>query len=157
MKGTPVCGDEPDRGGGGQDDRADRFHHREGGAQAPFAFYARRIIDFLSDPAGVFVAHTGADLRVLRGELERQDAAGGPVGLADLPLLPIVDTSLLPRLLRLPGLPARGTVSLADACALVGVKLDHGKHHDARYDARTTARPSSPNSCSTPGGPGART
>lgn len=105
-----------------------------------FAFYAERIVKFFDDPAGVFVSHTGADLRVLRGELERQDNAGGKVGLASLPDLAIIDTALLPRLLQVPSLPAStGAVSLTNLCALLGVGYRADKAHHARYDAKITA------------------
>lgn len=109
----------------------------------PFRDHARAILNALSVPDAVLVEHTGSDIRVLRRELERLDdarAAGDttvPVGLADLPDLPIVDTSTLPRLLRLPGVGARGIVSLATLCQLTGVT--NTKSHDARGDARATA------------------
>lgn len=105
-----------------------------------FAFYADRIVKFFQDPAGVFVSHTGADLRVLRGELEREDIAGNKVGLANLPDLAVIDTALLPRLLQVQGIPAaKGAVSLNSLCSLIGVNYREDKAHHARYDAKTTA------------------
>ena len=108
-----------------------------------FGFYAPAVLAALNVPDAVLVCHTGSDVRVLRRELERLDeakAAGDTsvaVGLGDLPLLPIVDTSTLPRLLQLPGLGNRGVISLATLCQLAGV-TNTGAHH-ARGDARATA------------------
>ncbi|PWW22588.1 DNA polymerase III epsilon subunit-like protein [Geodermatophilus normandii] len=109
----------------------------------PFRHHAPAILDALRVPGAVLVQHTGSDLRVLRRELERLDearAAGDTrvtVGLADLPDLPVVDTSTLPRLLRVPGIGNRGVVSLATLCQLLGVT--NGAAHHARGDARATA------------------
>jgi DNA polymerase III epsilon subunit-like protein len=108
-----------------------------------FAHYAERILAALAQPNAVLVAHTGADLRVLRRELERLDethAAGDPSpapGLADLPTLPLLDTSTLPRMLRYPGVGNRGVISLATLCQLTGVR--NASAHHARHDARATA------------------
>lgn len=59
------------------------------------------------------------------------------MGLADLPDLPVIDTSTLPRLLRVPGIGNRGVVSLATLCQLLGVTNGPAPH--ARGDARATA------------------
>jgi hypothetical protein len=102
------------------------------------------VLAALAEPDAVLICHTGADVRVLRRELERLDEAAveqglpsAPVGLADLPDLPIVDTSTLPRLLRLPATGNRNVVSLETLCAAVGV-ANPSAHH-ARADARATA------------------
>lgn len=103
-----------------------------------FAHYAPAILRALDVDDAVLVAHTGADIGVLRGELERLDEEGGArVGLEDLPDLPIVDTSTLPRLLRHPVAGTRTSVSLASLCEGTGV-VNHAAHH-ARDDARATA------------------
>jgi DNA polymerase III epsilon subunit-like protein len=108
-----------------------------------FGYYAPAILAALAVPDAVLVCHTGSDVRVLRRELERLDEAHSTadnrvtVGLGDLPDLPIIDTSTLPRLLRLPGIGNRGVVSLTTLCRLVGV-TNAGAHH-ARADARATA------------------
>lgn len=105
-----------------------------------FAYYAPRILAHLADPGAVFVAHTSADIRVLRGELERQSNAGRSPGLTQLPDLPILDTATLPRLLGLPGLPAhKGAISLAEVCAVLGVTHHPDQAHNARSDALVTA------------------
>lgn len=100
-----------------------------------FAYYAPAILQALDVPSAVLVQHTGSDLRVLREELSRQ-AADAP-GLGALPDLPVIDTSTLPRQLRMPGTSGRGVVSLATLCELTGV-TNTGAHH-ARGDARATA------------------
>lgn len=109
-----------------------------------FGHYAPAIVAALAEPGAVLVCHTGADVRVLRRELERLDDAAAeqglptaPVGVADLPELPIVDTSTLPRLLRHPGTGNRAVVSLATLCAATGVR--NTQAHHARADARATA------------------
>lgn len=108
-----------------------------------FAFHASKVLAGLARPDAILVAHTGADVRVLRRELERLDEAAhatgqlAPTGLADLPDLPIIDTSTLPRLLRYPGIGNRNVISLADLCRLTGVR--NPQAHHARADARTTA------------------
>lgn len=108
-----------------------------------FDHYAPAVLKALAVPDAVLVCHTGSDIRVLRRELERLDeakAAGDStvtVGLEQLPELPIIDTSTLPRLLRLPGVGQRGVVSLATLSQLVGVTNDEAHH--ARADARATA------------------
>lgn len=105
-----------------------------------FGFYAQRILNVFSDPTGVFVAHTSADVRVLSGELERLDLAGVTPGLVNLPYMPIVDTALLPRLLSVPGLPTNtGTISLQNLCGVLHVSYDETKAHHARYDASVTS------------------
>jgi DNA polymerase III epsilon subunit-like protein len=60
-----------------------------------FGHYAPAIIAAFADPEGVFVQHTSADIRVLLGELELLGPAAG-----SLPSMPLIDTSVLPRLLR---------------------------------------------------------
>lgn len=109
-----------------------------------FGHYAPAVIAALSEEGAVLVCHTGADVRVLRRELERLDEAAAtqglrpaPTGLADLPELQILDTSTLPRLLRHPGTGNRTVVSLETLCAAVGV-TNPSAHH-ARSDARATA------------------
>lgn len=108
-----------------------------------FGHYSPAVIAALAEPDAVLVCHTGADIRVLRRELERLDEAAAeqgataPVGLADLPDLPIVDTSTLPRLLHHPGIGKHNVVSLETLCAAVGVK--NSSAHHARSDARATA------------------
>ncbi|EWT04567.1 hypothetical protein N864_11320 [Intrasporangium chromatireducens Q5-1] len=108
-----------------------------------FAFHVGKVLAALARPDAILVAHTGADVRVLRRELERLDEAAqatgrlAPTGLADLPDLPIIDTSTLPRLLRYPGIGNRSVISLADLCRLTGVR--NPQAHHARADARTTA------------------
>ena len=105
-----------------------------------FAFYAPRILAQFTDFAGVFVAHTSADIRTLRGELDRMDLAGAATDMPILPALAIIDTALLPRLLRVPGLPANtGSISLENLCQLLNVSFDPGKAHHASYDANVTA------------------
>lgn len=109
-----------------------------------FAYYAPKILAALNDPAGVFVNHTTADARVLLDELSRLDdraAAGDPaatVGVADMPDLPIIDTSTVARMLKYDGVGHRGVLSLASLCALTGATYK-GKAHNARVDARATA------------------
>jgi hypothetical protein len=85
----------------------------------------------------VFVAHTGADLRCLRGELTRLSDSGGSLGVSDLPVLPIIDTSTPPRLVTFPGVGQRGAVSMATLCTLTGA-VNRSAHH-AKHDARATA------------------
>lgn len=109
-----------------------------------FSHYAPAVIAALSEQDAVLVCHTGADIRVLRRELERLDEAAAaqglrraPTGLADLPELQIVDTSTLPRLLGHPGTGNRTVVSLETLCSAVGV-TNPSAHH-ARSDARATA------------------
>lgn len=104
----------------------------------PFAHYAPSILRALDVEDAVLVSHTGADIGVLRRELQRLDEAGGSsVGLDDLPDLPIVDTSTLPRLLRHPVAGTRTSVSLAALCEATGVV--NRSAHNARDDARATA------------------
>lgn len=96
-----------------------------------FSFYAPTLLAALDRPDAVWVSHTNADLRLVRTELDR-------VGrLADLPDLPVLDTSTLPRLLRLDGIGNHGAVKLATLCTLLGV-TNPSAHH-ARSDARATA------------------
>ncbi|MGZ4609959.1 MAG: 3'-5' exonuclease, partial [Actinomycetes bacterium] len=108
-----------------------------------FRHQAPAVLAALDVPDAVLVCHTGSDIRVLRRELERLDEAKNAgatsvtVGLADLPLLPIIDTSTLPRLLRYPGLGNRNVVSLATLCQLV--HATNTDAHHARADARATA------------------
>lgn len=108
-----------------------------------FGYYAPAILAALNVDGAVLVQHTGSDLRVLRRELERLDEArtagekAPDVGLADLPELPVIDTSTLPRLLRLPDIRGRGFVSLETLCRLTGAT--NTAPHDARGDARATA------------------
>jgi DNA polymerase III epsilon subunit-like protein len=108
-----------------------------------FDFYAPAILAAFADPDGIFVAHTAADIRALRGELARLDtrkAAGDPKatrGLADLPDMPILDTSRLARQVRYPGIGNRSVVKLGKLCELTGVSL--GNAHNALADARATA------------------
>ena len=109
-----------------------------------FAFYAPQILAALNDPQGVFVCHTTVDARVLLDGLARLDdrAAEGDtaatVGVADMPDLPILDTSTLPKLVKYPGIGHRGVVSLATLCELTSAEFK-GKAHNARADARATA------------------
>lgn len=109
----------------------------------PFAAHAADILAALRVDGAVLVQHTGSDIRVLRSELERLDAARAAgttpatVGLGDLPELPIIDTSTLPRLLNLPGIKSRGLVSLETLCGLTSVV--NTRPHDARGDATATA------------------
>lgn len=113
------------------------------GKKRQFAFHAARILAKLNDPAGVFVCHTGVDVHVLRAELERLDerkTAGAPniaVGLADLPDLPILDTSALPRQLRVPEVGNRTTIGLTRLADIYG--LTNADPHHASSDARLTA------------------
>ena len=108
-----------------------------------FGFYAKPIIDALSDPDAVFVAHTNSDIKVLRDELTRLDQARTPEevqawpALASLPELPIIDTSTLPRLVALEGVGHRGSISLARLCELTAAR--NAKPHNALSDARATA------------------
>lgn len=108
-----------------------------------FGFYAKPIIDALTDPDAVFVAHTNCDILVLRAELTRLDQArtredvkSWPA-LAGLPELPIIDTSTLPRLVALEGLGHRGSISLERLCELTSAR--NRKPHHALSDARATA------------------
>jgi DNA polymerase III epsilon subunit-like protein len=108
-----------------------------------FAYYAPSILAAFSDPDGVFVAHTAADIRALRNELGRLDArrsAGDgkvSVGLSDLPLLPILDTSTLAGHLHYPGYGQRSVISLGALCELTGVEYKNA--HNAKGDAKSTA------------------
>ena len=108
-----------------------------------FAFHADAILEALTDPDGVIVSHTNVDLHALRNELARLDdrrANGDPAatrGLASLPELPVIDTSILPRQVKLPGIKNAGIVSLARLCELTGVP--NKSAHNARSDARATA------------------
>lgn len=109
-----------------------------------FAYYAPRILARLArHPDAVLVTHTGADIYRLREELARLDELRQTgdttitVGLADLPELRLIDTSTLPRLLRLPGLGARPVIGLDDLSSMLGVSAT--KRHTALGDARTAA------------------
>jgi len=108
-----------------------------------FAHYAKEILDHLKDPDGIFVAHTAADIRAIRSELERLDirkSAGEKqikVGLADLPLMPILDTSTLAGHLRYPKYGQKAVISLTGLCELTGVSYKNA--HNAKGDARATA------------------
>jgi DNA polymerase III epsilon subunit-like protein len=107
-----------------------------------FAYYAPKILAALNKSDAVLVSHTGADIHLLRDELTRLDEARNtgatvPVGLADLPELPLIDTSTLPRLLRLPDVGQRSVVGLERLCFMLGVR--NTNPHDARADARATA------------------
>lgn len=109
-----------------------------------FAFYARRIIEFLDAHAQdrpVLVSHTGTDIHLLRTELTRLETAQpdspAGIGLADLPNLPLMDTSVLHRHLGVPGVTASGVVKLTTLCDLFSVQ--HGGVHNALHDARATA------------------
>ena len=107
----------------------------------PFKFYAQRIIDAFNDLNGVFVAHTNADIRVLNGELERLNTPEDPASVVELPDIPILDTSALPRLLKFPGLSTNsGTISLRNLAGLCHVSYDEDKAHDARYDTAVTGK-----------------
>lgn len=109
----------------------------------PFAYYARAIVEALADPDAVFVSHTAVDIKLLRDELTRLDEArteeqkAGWASLASLPELPVIDTSSLPRLVGLEGVGHRGSIGLADLCALT--KVSNTKPHDARGDAKAAA------------------
>lgn len=110
----------------------------------PFRHYAARVVKALQVPGAILVTHTGADIHVLRRELERLDQAAvaqgqvrAPVGLSELPDLPLLDTSTLPRMLGYPGVGNRGIVSLGTLCQLTGVTNEGA--HDAKQDARATA------------------
>jgi hypothetical protein len=76
------------------------------------------------------------DVHLLRDQLTRLDPGAG-TGLDDLPNLPLIDTSTLPRLLRLDGAAGRPALGLAVLCNLLGV-ANTSPHH-ARHDARATA------------------
>ena len=110
----------------------------------PFRHYARVILARLNEPDAVFVCHNTIDIHVLRQELERLDelAAGGDTtittGLADLPVMPIIDTQRLAHAASYPGAPRSTRLSLDALCDLTGVPRT-GKAHDAREDARATA------------------
>jgi len=108
-----------------------------------FAFHAADILSALGDTEAVLVSHTNVDVHVLRGELLRLDdrrSQGDAVatkGLDDLPELSLLDTSTLPRRLKLPGIGNSGVVSLAKLCELTGIS--NTKAHNALTDARATA------------------
>lgn len=107
-----------------------------------FDFYAAKILAKLSDKNAVFVAHTSADIHALRAELTRLDerkALGEVVnaGLADLPKLPIIDTSTFAKTLRYPKVGSTSFIGLAELCRLTEVKNE--KPHNAKSDARATA------------------
>ena len=108
-----------------------------------FDHYAKEILDAFSDPDGVFVAHTAADIRALRSELGRLDLRRGAgensitVGLADLPLMPLLDTSTLAGHLKFPGYGQKAKISLAALSELTEVSYKNA--HNAKGDARATA------------------
>ena len=107
-----------------------------------FDFYAPKILAKLADKNAVLIAHTSADIHALRAELTRLDerkAAGEAVsvGLADLPNLPIIDSSTLARTLRYPGVGSSTFTGLRELCKLTGVVNENP--HNARGDARATA------------------
>lgn len=107
-----------------------------------FSEVAREICDFFDDPDAVFVSHTAADIHALRTALKLLDdrrAAGERTinaGMADLPPMPLIDTSTLPRMVRYPG-AGRGFISLAQLAQITNVSFSNA--HDARSDARATA------------------
>jgi DNA polymerase III epsilon subunit-like protein len=110
----------------------------------PFNHYARVILARLREPDAVFVCHNTIDAHVLRRELERLDqrAADGEsgitAGLADLPVMPVLDTQRLAHASGFPGVGKSTRVSLDTLCDLAGVPRT-SKAHDAREDARATA------------------
>ena len=103
----------------------------------PFAFYAQRIIDAFTDVDGIVVEHTAVDVALIIDELQRLADATGQPWPDRLPDLPVIDSSTLPRLLHLPGVGRRGTVSLATLNQLT--RTTNSKPHHARHDARATA------------------
>jgi DNA polymerase III epsilon subunit-like protein len=96
------------------------------------------ILEALRLPDAILVSHGAIDARVLGDNLRRlEDVPEAEVGFDDLPDLPLLDTTRLPRLVQHPAGAQRATVSLPDLCAAVGVTLKN--HHHARDDARATA------------------
>lgn len=119
-----------------------------------FDYYAPRIVKHLASYAEqdpVLVCHSGADIRLLREELERlrpqgsevtetrNDAPGEPEPAAalQLPSMPLLDTSVLHRVVKLENLTRTTAVKLGALCGILGVT--HEGAHDALYDARATA------------------
>lgn len=103
-----------------------------------FAKAAPGILEALRFPDAILVSHGAIDARVLGDNLRRlEDVPEARVGFEDLPDLPLLDTTRLPRLAQHPAGAQRATVSLPDLCAAVGVTLK--SHHHARDDARATA------------------
>lgn len=101
-----------------------------------FGFHARKILDQLDIQDAVLVTHTPVDVRVLRLELERLGADASTT-LADLPELPLLDTSSLGRLVGFPGIGSRGIVGLQALCELTGTSRTDA--HNAKADATATA------------------
>jgi len=110
----------------------------------PFNHYARVIAARLNEPDAIFVCHSTIDAHVLRREFERLDerAANGEegitAGLADLPLLPVLDTMRVAQAASYPNAPRSAKVSLDRLCDLTGTSRTKNAH-DARADARATA------------------
>ena len=108
-----------------------------------FSYYAQDIVAAFADPDAVFVCHTAVDIKLLRDELTRMDAArtdderAAWPALASLPEMPVLDTSTLPRLVKLEGVGHRGSIKLTDLCTATKVK--NTNPHDARGDAKATA------------------
>lgn len=109
------------------------FTDRDVTRRRPFGFHAAALLDALALPDAILVTHTGNDVRILRAELNRTVGRSA----ADLPLMPLLDTSVLARALRYPGGQSRGTLGLAALCALTGVT--NAAPHHARADAEATA------------------
>jgi DNA polymerase III epsilon subunit-like protein len=107
-----------------------------------FGAHAKRILEHLDIPGAIIVEHTSSDVPPLRHELAQLDSAKAAgnntvaVGLADLPDLPILDTSTLAHVVSYPKNTKR-TVSLARLCEMTGVS--NATPHHARSDARATA------------------
>lgn len=94
-------------------------------------------------PDAIVVSHTPIDGHVLRTELTRLDerAAAGETGInagiADLPNLPILDTSALASAVEYPGAGNRRLIRLPRLAELTGVTIKG--HHHAQRDAEATA------------------
>jgi DNA polymerase III epsilon subunit-like protein len=103
-----------------------------------FSKAAPDLLEALRFPDAILVSHGVIDARVLGDNLRRlEDVPEAEVGFGDLPDLPLLDTTRLPRLVQHPAGAQRATLSLPDLCAAVGVTLKN--HHHARDDARATA------------------
>lgn len=103
-----------------------------------FPYYAPRLLAALNVPDAILVTHTSVDARVLGEELRRaEEAAGSAITFGDLPDLPILDTSTLPRLVQHPVAAGRSVVSLKALCE--GLNIPLTDHHHARADTRATA------------------